>query len=38
MNNYEVYILETIYDNEIDNCLDLDLIAEILASGMFQLI
>lgn len=38
MNDYEIYFHEVIYDDEIDNCLDLDLITEILAAGMIQLI
>ncbi len=38
MNNYEVYLLDIIHNNELDNSFDLDRIADILATGIFQLI
>ena len=38
MNIHEVKLFDVIYTIEVDPCLNIDLIAEILASGCFQLI
>ena len=35
MNNYEVYLLDFIHNNELDNSFDLDRIVDILATGIF---